>query len=58
MNIEEFSKEADETKKICPLLSINSEGWCHCKESDCGFWNEKYQACGLRLAVNREGREK
>jgi len=49
------------SKKICPLLCVAQTlgdydvEAINCMKKRCGFWNEKYKVCGLRLATNREG---
>lgn len=41
-------------KKLCPLRGKEMM-FLDCIEENCGFWNERYKACGLRLAQKKDG---
>ena len=43
----EYTNSSESVRVICPLLSINVEGYIGCKKEKCGFWFVNKGCCGV-----------
>lgn len=41
-NSKDHSDLIPKGKKICPIISIGTQGWAFCQESKCRFWISVY----------------